>query len=162
MSTVTFRDLLTPFAASIFAKSSALRRFDAAQALSKSQRARLVESISDDIKKCTNFFTPRVSKAAHDKACELGCDLVEMHWHNQHRFDRERQTFHWEHMVPVKALREECCKANSEAEILEILTTRLCVVWVLKSEDAELTRLGFRSIRKDPMAAYREAGIELL
>jgi hypothetical protein len=159
MDTLALRDLLKPFAASIFAKASAIRHFEDAESLTQFQRARFMESISDDIKKCTNFFTPRISNAAHEEALRLGINLNKMNWHSQPRFDRGRKTFHWEHMVPVKTIREECRKARKEVEVLEILMTRPCVVWILKSEDDVLTRLGYRSKRDDPIRAYQEAGI---
>lgn len=46
--------------------------------------------------------------------------------------------------------------------MLTILKERLCVVWILKTEDRELTRRGFRDVRDDPFAAYRACGIEVL
>lgn len=162
MSKLTNCDLLKPFAESIFAKATALNHFIVADLITDRQRARFLESISDDIKKCTNFFSPMASQAACEKASELGIKIFEMHWHNQCRDDPGRRTFHWEHMVPVRTIREECRKASTASEVLDILTTRLCIVWILKSEDAELTRLGYRSKRDDPKAAYREAGITLV
>jgi hypothetical protein len=45
--------------------------------------------------------------------------------------------------------------------VAEVLRRELKVAWILKSEDAELTRLGFRSKRPDPVAAYEKAGIVL-
>jgi len=52
--------------------------------------------------------------------------------------------------------------AKSEEAILDVLKTRLRIAWILKTEDEELTRLGYRSMRADPEAAYREAKIELV
>jgi hypothetical protein len=162
MSNVPIGELLRPFATSIFAKASALRHFEDAKSLSSSQLARLRESISDDIRKCTNFAVPRVSKAALREAKRLSINLTQMNWHDQKKFDPGRRTFHREHMVPVKTIRDECRRAKSEEEVLEILINRPRLVWVLKSEDAALTRCGYRFLREDPDAAYAEAGIELI
>jgi hypothetical protein len=161
MSNIPLHSLLKPFSISIFAKVSALREFEASTFLTQAQRARLKESISDDIKKCTNFVKPKVSKSAKREALKIGVDLSQMNWHDQGRFDRGRSMFHWEHMVPVKSIREKCRQASSEEQVLEILMTAPCVVWILKSEDTILTQLGFRSNRDNPEAAYLKAGIEL-
>lgn len=154
---VTLDDLLRPFAQSIHAKAVALRTLQ----VSASQRARLRESISDDIKKCTNFITPEVSVAAHDEAEPLGVDLSTKNWHDQPSFDAGREIFHFEHIVPVSALRAMCENTESPDDTLSVLRTRLRVAWILKREDLELTRLGYRSTRADPDAAYEHAKIKL-
>jgi integrase/recombinase XerD len=84
------------------------------------------------------------------------------YWHDQPSFDAGREIFHFEHVVPVSAVRTACCHQNSEGAVFAILKSRLRVAWILKSEDAELTRLGHRSNRPDPDAAYRNAGIRLV
>ncbi len=153
----TLDELLRPFAESIHAKAAALRTLR----LTASQRARVRESISDDIKKCTNFITPEMSVAAHDEADPLGVDLSTRNWHDQPAFDAGREIFHFEHIVPVSALRTMCEVAESVDGTFSILRTRLRVAWILKREDLELTRLGYRSVRADPDSAYKHAKIEL-
>ena len=155
---VKIDDLLRPFARSIRAKASALKKLD----LTKTQRSRLLESISDDIKKCTNFIVPTVSRAALKEAARLGVKLQSKSWHDQPQFDRGRKKFHLEHFVPVSAIRETCLRATTQLEILNTLKSRLGVVWILKSEDGTLTRLGYRSKRQDPKTAYRNAKIEVV
>jgi hypothetical protein len=153
----TNEEIFSIFARAISCKVSALNDLD----LTPPQRARMLESISDDIKKCTNFIKPDVSHAAREEAARLGVDLSSKNWHDQHRFDPGRKTFHFEHVLPVNALRELCVRAGSPEAIHALLRTKLRVAWILKREDVELTRLGFRSRRADPEAAYREAGIQL-
>ncbi|KYG04272.1 hypothetical protein BE21_47720 [Sorangium cellulosum] len=151
-------DLLKPFACALYAKASTLNSVG----LSSSQRARLLESMSDDIKKCTNFIEPEVSEAALAEAEHLQVDLRTRNWHDQPSFDAGREIFHFEHVVPVSAIRAACCDQQSESAVLAVLKGRLRVAWILKSEDAELTLLGHRSNRPDPDAAYRKAGIQLV
>jgi hypothetical protein len=155
---VTSDELLMTFARSISCKVAALNELD----LTTSQRARTRESISDDIKKCTNFILPEVSRAAHDEAEHLGVDLFLKNWHDQSRFDPKRKIFHFEHVLPVSAIRDLCEDMKTEEAIYNLLRTRLRIAWILKSEDAKLTSLGFRSKRADPDSAYREAKIQLL
>lgn len=157
MDTALENEMLLPFAQSIFIKCNAVKKLR----LSTSNRARFLESISDDIKKCTNFIVPGVSNAAQEKANQIKINICTKNWHDQHKFDKGRSIFHFEHIVPVKSIRDECLSAFSEHEVHEILTTKLRVIWILKSEDYELTRLGFRSIRPEPEQAYSEAGIEI-
>jgi hypothetical protein len=153
-------DLLRPFAQSIYAKVMAYRDLEAA--LTNSQAARFRESISDDIKKCSNFITPDASRAALREASSLGVNLYKMNWHDQGRFDAGRKLFHFEHVNCVKDLQRACLKETTHGAILDILKTRIRVAWILKSEDACLSRLGYRSDRPDPSVAYKEAGIELV
>jgi hypothetical protein len=155
----TLTQLLRPFAASIAAKLQALAELE--PKLSPSQRARLRESISDDIKKCSNFVALQVSQAALERARRLGVDLYAMTWHEQTRFDWQRRVFHLEHMVPVNLIRERCKACATPDRILKVLTREIRVVWILKSEDAALRWLGFQSKRPDPDAAYMAAGIRL-
>ena len=157
MNTATTNDLLLPFAQSIFIKCNATNKLR----IPAVHRARFLESISDDIKKCTNFIAAGVSKSAQEIADQLKIDIRTKNWHDQHKFDKGRSIFHFEHIFPVKSIRAECISANSEKEVHEILINKLRVVWILKSEDRELTKLGYRSNRPDPKKAYFDAGIEI-
>lgn len=151
------RDLLHPFGISVHAKAVALRELQ----LSTMQRSRLRESISDDIKKCSNFVVPEVSDAARRQALALEVELDDMCWHDQGRFDANRSTFHFEHVQPVSVVRELCLSAPSAEVVTQILLANIRVAWILKSEDEKLTGLGFRTKRPDPDEAYRAAGIVL-
>lgn len=150
--------LLRPFACSIRAKVRALTQLE----LTNGQRARMLEAISDDIKKCTNFIVPKESQAAHKEAAQLGINLRSKNWHDQPQFDRGRKRFHLEHFVPVSAIRDACLRETSELKILKLLKSQLRVVWILKREDAKLTQLGYRSKRQNPDNAYRNAKILLV
>ena len=154
----TADELLKPFAGSILCKVTALKELE----LTDDQKARIRESISDDIKKCTNFIQPQVSRMAHKKAKRLGIDLYSKDWHDQRSFDVGREIFHFEHVLPVSEIRNRCVELKTEKAIYEMLKTSLRVAWILKSEDAKLTSLGFRSKRKNPDSAYSEAGINLI
>lgn len=152
------RKLLSPFAVAIIhARSEAIRDWRSPPGIT----ARFLESISDDIKKCGNFFAPYVSVAAKDKATRRGIDLTEKNWHDQPLFGKGRKLFQFEHLVPVSSLRADTLVSRTAADILNILMTRLRVVWMLKAEDAELGRMGYRSRRKGPVAAYRAAEIKI-
>lgn len=150
--------VLKAFAEAIHAKAALLQR----KTLPPAYRARVREAISDDLKKVSNLVVPEASKKALREARTLGVDLYAMTWHDQPSFDGGRDVFHLEHVRPVSVLRGECLASASANEIIEILRTRLRVAWILKAEDNELTRLGYRSVRPDPDKAYREAKIALI
>lgn len=57
-------------------------------------------------------------------------------------------------------IREKCLLAASPRDVRKILETAR-IAWILKEEDRRLTKLGYRAMRPDPDAAYREAGITL-
>jgi hypothetical protein len=149
-------ELLAAFSNSISAKARVARDVQ----LELRERRRLLEAISEDIKKFTDLLPPLVSEAAHLEAQRRGVDLRQMGWHDQSRFDPGRRTFQWEHVLPVGGLRELCLLADSPEAIAQVLETAR-VAWILKEEDRRLTALGYRAVRPDPLAAYREAGIKL-
>lgn len=153
------RRMMRPFATSIGAKADAL---GGSLPLSSQHQQRLRESISDDIKKATNFHRHRVSVAAHLEASSREIDLASKTWHDQPRFDPKRRLFVVEHKVTVGTLRDRCIGARDTSGILNVLVNDLVVVWVLREVDDKLTRLGFRTHRPDPDRAYEAAGIKMV
>ena|GEM_PF-942559 len=108
-----------------------------------------------------------VSIAARDRAAALGLsDLREYHWDEQpHRMkDHGREIFHWDHFVPVSQLQrqlEEQGALATQERTFGILR-RARIAWILKAEDEDLTRRGFRSHRDNPYKAYDDVKISLL
>lgn len=111
-------------------------------------------------------LAPRnVSVAAMQQATGRGLgDLRRFHWDDQIKGmgDAGRATFHWDHFVPVSVLRRALLEERepTSARCAEILRTAR-IAWITKDEDRRLTKLGFRHLRPDPEAAYRDASIEL-
>jgi hypothetical protein len=107
-----------------------------------------------------------VSRAAHAEAKRrsLG-DLRRYLWEHQPTLmgDIGRKVFAYDHYVPVAELRRqlEDLEKPSERQIRGILS-QASVVWVRRGENAELDRLGYRSRRPDPAAAYEAARIILV
>jgi hypothetical protein len=153
---VVRRKLLSVFAHAIWAKAKEMRELGAGTP----GRRRLLESLSDDIRKYSDLVPPAVSLAAQAEAARLGVDLRQMGWHDQPRFDPGRRIFHWEHVHTVSSIRSLCLEASSATQVEEHLD-KVRVAWILKVEDLTLTALGFRSRRSDADEAYRAAGIVL-
>lgn len=158
---LTHDELLRPFARAILAKKELL-----SAPLSVRQRAAVLSSISVDIRKYCDaaspvFLVPRVSPGAASAVRALHVDLCRQAWQDQPAFDPGRKGLHLEHVVPVLSVRTACVTAADEDTIVEALKAAE-VAWILKSEDYELSRLGYRSRRTDPATAYRDAGIELV
>jgi hypothetical protein len=146
------------FAQSMFAKATALRE----ATLTKRERARLKEAIAGDVRKASDILsTILVSEAAHAEAAKLGVDLRELAWHDQPKFDGGRKVFHFEHVEPVGTWIDAVCEQTSVDGVLAVLKRGFRVAWILKVEDRELTRLGFRHTRPNPDIAYQSAGIQL-
>jgi hypothetical protein len=154
-------DLLAgAFATSIHAKVTAVR-----SVTDQTVRQRLLEAIDGDIRKYADCCGPSaVSEAALAEAERRGIDIWGLDWHTQPRFDPGRKTFHLEHQITVATVRSRCLNATSIEEIAQILREQAPAIWLLKSEDAMLTKLGFKFGRKrpDPTAAYSCAGIKLV
>ncbi len=146
------------FATAIWAKKAAHDSTENAV-----HKRRLLESISDDIKKASTFHRHSVSVAAKEKARRMRAQpkLSELTWHDQRRFDPEREMFVTDHMIPVSAIRQRCLRATSEQRVKSILARDIKVVWILREEDKELNKNGHRFRRPDPGAAYRHAGIKI-
>lgn len=151
---LSLKQLLSPFAQSIYAKTTALNTLD----LDKKTKARFLESISDDIKKCSNFVRPLVSEKAQQEAVKYKFNLFDMNWHDMKKANRK--TFHFEHINTVSSLRTACCAAFSSEAILQILMSNISVAWILKDEDARLTSNGYKS--KRPNNAYDLVEIKLV
>ena len=150
-------EALSVFADCIWVKVHALQELQ----LDPDEVTCIKGSISGDIRKYTDLLEPVVSERAHDHAQRLGVDLRAMRWRDQHGFDKGRQVFHFEHIVPVAVVRAKCLEATCGDEIRYILREWARVAWILKEEDRTLTDLGYRSKRPDPEIAYKSAGIRL-
>ena len=155
--------LLQMFAGSIHAKVRALKSLD----LTRNQRKRLQASITAEIRAgggllYPEVLAPEVSEAALQEAERRGVNICAQTWHSQLSFDAGREVFHWEHVDPISCIQKACKRAECEEDVLEVLRSRLRIAWILKREDRELTRLGFRSKRPDPEGAYRAAKIVLI
>ena len=157
MPVVAVRLLMAPFATAIFAKVEALLSLD----LKAAHRSRFSESISEDIKKASNLHPHRMSVAARSRALRLNppVDLAAMTWHDQDKFDPGREIFILEHRATVSSLKRRCLAAASQDAVLDVLEAEIDVVWILRDEDDELTRLKY--VSKRPSTAYDEAKIEI-
>ncbi|WP_089107443.1 hypothetical protein [Streptomyces hyaluromycini] len=163
MVTTRFAYICRPFAQGLLDKTRALDELE----FNRHQRARLRESISDDVRKLCDMLVPdarhpQVSVAAAEKATAIGVDLRQETWHSQTRFDPKRAVFHFEHMTPVSQIAKALACADSVGAIVQTLSDGLQLAWITKGEDARLTALGYRHKRPDPDAAYEEAEIVLL
>jgi hypothetical protein len=135
-------------------------------ALTAKQSAALRKSIFTDIRKLCDMLFPAVrpygiSVAAAEKAAALGVDLQAQTWDTQTSFDPGRQVFHYEHVATVADIVEAVLAAGSVEQAADELAQRVRVAWILKEEDARLSKFGYRHRRPDPDAAYAEAGIEM-
>jgi hypothetical protein len=161
---MSLAEIARPFARGFIAK----RPLADDPRLSKTQKARVKESLSDDLKKLCDVLiptlrVPEVSVAAQRRADELGVDLCQQTWHGQKAFDPlGRGTFHLEHVVPIVALREAWMTATTVEEMISEIDHRLRVAWILKTEDVLLRRAGYQKNRPDPDAAYAQVGISLV
>lgn len=98
-----------------------------------------------------------VSKKALAKAKELGIDLYSTTWLNQSKVDPKRKIFHYEHCNTIS----ELCSAvlDTDEDIRDILK-RDIVCWILKEEDKELNKHGYKSKRPGGWKkCYKECGI---
>lgn len=154
---------VAPFARSIHAKAMAVHF----GAHSPVQQQRLRESITVDLRKCSDVLSPdlvpaAVSTQAANLAEGLNIDLAKQTWQTQTKFDPTRAVFHFEHFHPVGEIRALCLSAESVSEITQIILDRLRVAWITKDEDKRLRELGFSTKRPHPTAAYEAAAITLL
>jgi len=155
-----FSQRLQPFAQAVMLKNELLRT----QVLSEYQRAQVLASMSDDLRKSSDIIVGdirpcRASVAATQLSRDV--DLSKATWHDQPKFDLGRKLLMFEHVSPVSQIREECRAASTVDEILLILWRNLRVAWITKEENRALTKLRYASRRPTPLREYAEAGILL-
>ena len=129
--------------------------------LTSTQHRRVLEAISDDIRKYSDLLIPELSVGAKKESDQLGIDLADQGWHGQPKFDPGRRRFFFEHMVPVSSIRNECLKACAAKEIEILLQNKVRTVWILHEENDTLNALGYKDERSDPVEAYSRAGIHI-
>jgi hypothetical protein len=157
-------ELVRPFVVALQAKRPLLQH----AALTREQRARVLESMSDDLKKMCDVVVPSVRPASVSRealalANILGTDLCQLTWHQQQarkRADARWAALHREHVVPILALRNACVDAIDLETAIGEIDRLLHIAWITKAEDARLTAAGYRKQR--PTTAYDDLGIELV
>lgn len=159
-----FEVLATPFAGGIYDLLQAVA--DPALPLTKTQRSRMTEAASINLRKCCDVLVPaarapEVSVGAAARAQALGVDLRQQTWQTQPTFDPGRRIFHYEHMQPIVVVRAAVAGATSPDDVVQILRREVRLAWITKEEDARLTAKGYAFKRPDPDDAYRQARIEL-
>ena len=155
-------ELIAVFALAMLPKTEWLREDSG----TPQQRSAVWACLTQEVRKlCDGFgsqdLRPMVSRRAAAAAAELNVDLCSQTWASQRAFDPQRSTFHLEHVVPVVAARTAILDCTNADQIIRVLSG-LRLAWILKDENASLERLGYRSRRPDPDAAYRHAEIELI
>lgn len=125
----------------------------------------LATSLRYAVRQFEMFVTPLRSVAAQAKADELGFgDLTQYRWGQRHGLkENGLHVFHWEHAQTVGHMsRLLTSLVEPTLPQIEAVVRSAVIVWVLKSEDAELRRLGYNTVRPDWRAAYACAGIQLI
>jgi hypothetical protein len=138
---------------------------DASEELQRYQR----HTLRHMCRELEKFLIPQISeKAANEALSRAGVDLKTFSsfgWKHQKTKlkDPDRKIFHLEHIIPVTQLANRVLEKRSEGveDIVEILQTAK-IAWILKSEDEDLNRNGYRSVRPDPMTCYKKAKITLI
>jgi hypothetical protein len=116
---------------------------------------------------CRNMedVVPRnVSVKAAARGRELGVqDLRKFHFDHGGKIPggRKKSMLHWEHWMPVAEMKKELLElVNPTPEECRKVLSKARICWILKGENDELDRRGFKSVRPDPESAYKIAGIE--
>ena len=118
-----------------------------------------------------SFSRPLASKKAFDYFYEkTGQDIRDFGWDdtvkdkNGQRFLVRKDCMH-EHMIPSsmieKMLMKEFKQGTLTIEKVKDIISKQRICWILREEDEELDRRGYRSYRANPMDAYMDVGIEL-
>lgn len=120
-----------------------------------------------DLRKYSDLAFPelrryRVSVAAAEVAASLGADLRTLTWAKQPKVDKGRVLLHYEHTATLGGVIAALCAEPDRERTVSVLVEDVSIAWITKEEDRRLTELGFRTERRDPVVAYRAAGIQLL
>ena len=117
-------------------------------------------------RKMEEFVDPEVSVAAQKEAKKLQLRLSEYRYCDQPKFDKGREVFHWEHVMPVSEMKRRLVgdetRIATKEDVMSVLK-RTDIAWILKDEDRKLVSYGYRSSRlENPWEAYDKAKIEIL
>lgn len=136
---------------------------------------RLREALMDDLKKFTDIsITPRSSVKAYNRFNELGLgSIFECTWHHMGSDkikkvlgEKGRDIFHYEHLQPhSEYVDNTLIKCTDSHDTYRTLQDYPGVCWILKTEDRELTLLGFKSNRIKGggwRSIYKTAHIQIL
>lgn len=159
---LTFDALVEPFAVAILAKTTALKTL----ALTKSQASHVRNSIAFDFRKCGDVLIPvylkcEISRAACETATAMGVDLRQQLWASPF-IKANREIFKLDHVETIGTMTAAAMEVTAPGEMIKLVRRQYRVAWILKTENNELDRLGYRTRRSDSARAYREAGIELM
>jgi hypothetical protein len=124
-------------------------------------RKRMLESVTQDIRKVTDLCIPEASCAAAAVFRRMKVEYRSLTWQAQPKFDEGRKTFILEHYWPVVYIRSELLSCTNWEAVRDVLRDRPRLVWILREENRKLNQLGYSRNRPDPAKAYEEAGIEI-
>jgi hypothetical protein len=132
--------------------------------LSIRERRILNSTISDILKKIGDLHPSGASIAAYNKFQKISIagDIRNLTWQQQPKYDPGRRIFHREHMIPISSLRQKCIEGPEVETVLQIIQKEIKIVWILKTEDSELSKNGHRHKRPDPEGAYKTARIKIM
>lgn len=115
-----------------------------------------------------------VSERAHEQyeivrqrfpAASLPTDMREVTWDLQSKFDKGRKVFHLEHIYTGDMFRKAVKAISASQELAQFVRTNYRLAWILKAEDQDLNRSGYRSRRGNTLGealnAYEKCGIRL-
>lgn len=124
------------------------------------------EAIDQLIRKCHDAVMPGIrpaaaSDAAKEVAAAWGKDLGTLRWGQEPRVNGKKgdKLLFLEHVTPVSDIRRRCVAEPTSTAVLSILEAFLQAAWITPAENAELHRLGYKSERRHPRAAYEHAKI---
>ena len=163
------------FAETMWNKITRLQKFQNEGKSNDNVYKRLREALMDDLKKFTDIsVTPRASEKAYSrfKELELGT-IFECTWHRMGSGkikkalgQKGREIFHHEHLQPHSEYVDNILiKCTDSHDTYRTLQDYPGVCWILKTEDRELTALGFKSNRIEDggwESIYKTTGINLL
>ncbi len=124
-------------------------------------RKRMLESITQDIRKVTDLCIPEASCAAAAKFGLINVDYSSLTWQAQPKVDKGRKRFILEHYWTVLYIRDEILACADWEAVKDVLLNRPRLIWILRKENEKLSQLGYSKNRPDPAKAYEEAGIEI-
>ena len=119
------------------------------------------KSLKKSIRRCFQYYSESLPRLISQRAYDYNKSHNNIDLQTIDAFNRKRGEMVLEHTTPIMTFIDYLISLPNDKLEEEILNYSGCC-WIIKDEDKELTKLGFRTKRNNWKESYKSAGIVLI